>query len=553
MTNPERSLPDEGARNEDANALHSFEELPRKQVTATLVGVMIALFMAALDQTIVGTAMPRIISDLQGFDLYAWTVTAYLLTSTAIVPIAGKIGDLYGRKALLLIGVAVFILASILCGVAQSMLQLIAFRGAQGMGAGLTFSMAFTTIADLFPPARRARVTGLFGAVFGLASILGPAAGGFLTDGPGWRWVFYVNVPIGLVAIGALVFFYPRVRPRHARPVIIDFPGGLALTLVVVPLLLALSWGGHEYAWSSLPILGLLVLSVVMAAVFVLIERRAAEPIIPLSLFKNPIVAVIIAATMLTSAGMYGTLLFIPLFIQAVLGTSATQSGAVLTPMMLSMVVSSIGAGQILARVGKYRYLAIGGVAIATLGMGLLAIMDADVTYPTIVRNVIIIGFGLGVTMPIFPLAVQNAVPHEIVGVASATSQFFRSMGGALGSAVFGALLANRFAPLFHAALPTEVVRAVPAAILRRFENPQALLNPETASSLQNLISVPGPQGQADAQMVMQAIRTALASSIHDVFVVSTAIMIAATIVLLLLRDIPLRQSNRSAARPARG
>lgn len=518
-------------------------------MTLTLVGVMVALFMAALDQTIVGTAMPRIIADLRGFDLYAWTVTAYLIMSTAVVPIFGKLGDLFGRKRFLLAGVALFILASVLCGFAQSMLQLIAFRGLQGIGAGLTFSMAFATIADLFPPARRARINGIFGAVFGLSSVLGPALGGLLTDGIGWRWVFFINVPIGILALLALCWFYPAVRPSKRGPLRIDFLGSATLMLAVIPLLLTLSWGGREHAWTSPTVLGGVAFSLAMTVLFLFVEQRAAEPIIPLTLFRNSVVSVTIAATVLTSAGMYGTLLFVPLYIQAVLGTSATESGAILTPMMLSMVLSSLAAGQVIARIGKYRVLAIAGVGIATVGMGLLAIMGTQASYLVIVRNMIIIGFGLGITMPIFPLAVQNAVPHEIVGVASATSQFFRTLGGALGSAVFGALLSTRFTPSFQSALPMDLLQSIPAAVLRRIQNPQALLNPESAGSLQQAIAsaIPGASGQAVSQQVLSALRAALATSLHDVFLAGAGFMVAATLVLFLLRDIPLRRTNRPA------
>jgi predicted MFS family arabinose efflux permease len=321
--------------------------------------------------------------------------------------------------------------------------------------------------------------------------------------------------------------------------------------LAVVPMLFALSWGGRVHAWSSPIIVGCLSTSAVMTLLFLWVEHRAAEPIIPPALFHHSVVTITIVATVLTSAGMYGTLLFVPLFIQAVLGTGATQSGAVLTPMMVSMVLSSLAAGQLLARVGKYRVLAISGVAVATVGMGLLATMGPQASYGTIVRNMVVIGFGLGVTMPIFPLAVQNAVPYEIVGVASAASQFFRSMGGALGSAVFGALLANRFAPSFQAALPSHILQAIPASALEGIENPQALFNPELAGAIQQAIAIPGAPGRAVAQQVLAAIRAALATSLQDVFVASTCIMIAATLILLLLKDIPLRRSNRTAPRTA--
>lgn len=519
----------------------SFSQLPRPWVIATLAGVMSAMLLAALDQTIVGTAMPRIIADLQGFERYAWVTTAYLLTSTAGVPIFGKLSDLYGRKLFLLGGVAVFLVGSALCGAAQSMTDLVIFRGVQGLGAGCTQAMAFTTIADLFPPARRGRVSGIFGAVFGLASVLGPTAGGFLTDGPGWRWVFLVNLPLGVLSMVILFVWFPNMRRMQTHRPSIDFAGAITLLASVVPLLLALSWGGRDYAWDSPLIVGMLISGGLMGAGFVWIESRAAEPIIPLGLFRQPGVGTTLTAVALTAMGMFGTVLFIPLFIQGVIGTTATQSGAVLTPLMLALIVSSTLTGQRLSRHENGRWLAACGVGLAGAGMLLLSGMRVDTDYLTVVRNMIVIGFGLGITFPVFSLAVQNSVDQRMVGAATSTLQFFRSMGGALGVALFGSLLTNSFGSALRAALPPLIANGLTPEQFARLANPQALMNPAGTSAV--LRGVADPRGPA-GDLYLEAIRQALAFSLHNVFLLSAALQILTVIVLvLLLRDAPPRAS----------
>src|ERR1051326_5823737 len=293
----------------------SYQSLSRRDVVLTVLGLMLALLLAALDQTIVGTAMPRIIADLQGFEHYAWVTTAYLLTSTAVVPISGKLSDMYGRKIFLLASAAGFVLASALCGLSQDMTQLILFRGAQGIAGGVLTSTVFTVVSQIFPPAQRARYQGIFSAVFGLASIVGPLIGGYLTDNLSWRWVFYVNLLIGLIALSVLWLSFPNIRPTgRARQ--IDYLGAITLVLGVVPLLLALSWGGNDYAWNSPVVLGLFFTAAVMLVGFGVVESRTAEPIIPLSLFHNSVVAVSVAAMVCMAMGMFGAILFIPLYFQ---------------------------------------------------------------------------------------------------------------------------------------------------------------------------------------------------------------------------------------------
>src|SRR6202165_3961190 len=355
----------------------SFHALPRRDLILTVGGLMMGLLLAALDQTIVGTAMPRIVAELHGFEHHAWVPTAYLLTSTAVVPISGKLSDLYGRKMFLIGSSGMFVLTSALCGLSQDMTQLIIFRGLQGLAGGVLTSTVFTVISQIFPPAERGRIQGVFSGIFGLASIVGPLLGGYLTDNLSWRWVFYVNLPVGLIAIAVLWFSFPNVRPviRERR---IDFLGAATLVAGVVPLLLALSWGGNDYPWTSPVIVGLFTIATIMLIIFILVERRAPEPIIPLSLFTNSVVTTSVLALTLMAVRMFGTILFIPLFIQGVIGTNATQSGTVLMPMMIVNIVSSIVGGQVISKTGRYKPVGLFGLSVMTIGLFLLRVMGPD-------------------------------------------------------------------------------------------------------------------------------------------------------------------------------
>jgi EmrB/QacA subfamily drug resistance transporter len=539
QTLSKRETPPGAAPSSDTSGYHA---LPRRDLVLTVAGLMAGLFLAALDQTIVGTAMPRVVADLQGFQHYAWVTTAYLLTSTAVVPISGKLSDLYGRKIFLLTSAAGFIVASALCGLSQDMTQLIIFRGLQGLAGGVLTSTVFTVISQIFPPAERGRIQGVFSGMFGLASIVGPLLGGYLTDNLSWRWVFYVNLPVCLVALLVLWFSFPNVRPvlRERR---IDYLGAVTLVAGVVPVLLALSWGGTEYPWSSPFIIGLFAIGLVMLVAFGLIESRAAEPIIPLSLFRNSIVSVSVLALMLMAIGMFGAILFIPLFIQGVIGTSATESGTVMMPMMITMIASSIIGGQIISRTGRYKLVGLFGMSVMVVGMFLLSQMGPDTDYLTVVRNMIVIGVGIGPTMPVFTLAAQNAVKMSQLGVVTSLTQFARSIGSTIGVAVFGSLLINRFAPAFHSALPPQVVSVVPPERLAQFENPQALLNPQAAEAMRNQLAALGPQGAQLFDLLYGAIKQALVASLHDVFLLSAALAALGTLTVLFLKEVPLRKS----------
>ena len=526
----------------------TFEsEVHPRIVFASMAGVVAAMLMGALDGTIVGTAMPRIIAELHGFEHYAAVTTIYMLTATAVVPIIGKLSDLYGRKPFLLAGVLIFVVGSVLCGSAQTMTQLVVFRGIQGVGAGFSQAMAFTTIADLFPPARRGRITGVMGGVFGLASVIGPAIGGFLTDGPGWRWCFYVNIPVGIAALAILYFAFPHiVRERHDEPTI-DWLGAATLVSGVVPLLLALSWAGRDYAWASAEIVGLLSIALVMLTAFVFVEMRAPEAILPPSLFRHRVVWTSAVVSTLVSMALFGTTLFIPLFVQAVIGSSATRSGAVLTPMMFALIFASIASGQLISKLGRYRTIAITGVTVTAFGMLLLSRMDQTTSYSMVVANMMVVGVGLGVTMPIFSLTVQNAVDLSQVGVATSAIQFLRSMGGAIGAAIFGAVLSNRFGGAMERAMPAAAAAALPPDLLAAFKNPQALMNPEVAARLR----AAGPEVTKLLAPMLGAVRQALASSLQDVFLCGAIVVGIGACVATLLIDIPLRTSNRRSAAAA--
>ena len=436
--------------------------LPGRTKAVILAGVMISLFLAALDQTIVATALPYIISDLQGLELLSWVSTSYLLASTAMVPIYGKLSDLYGRRIILLWGILVFLGGSVLCGIAGSMIQLIVYRVIQGIGAAALTSTAFAIPADLFTPAERPRYMGIFGAVFGLSSVLGPYLGGFLTDNWSWRWVFYVNLPVGAVALAFIIFKMPKLASGLRAP--IDWLGTVLLVVGVVPLLLGLTLDKNVHGWTSPLILGLFAVAIVATALFLWVEMRAPSPIISLDLFRNRTFAVTIMASVLNGAAFFGAILFLSLFMVNVLGLSATAAGTALIPLKLSLVASSILSTSLVQRFGRYKPMILVGFAIMILGFFLLSRMTVDITPWGVTWRMIVLGLGIGPALPLLNLALQNAVSFDKVGSATASRQFFQQLGQALGAAIFGvvltttlsAQLATNFKPIM-AQLPPEL------------------------------------------------------------------------------------------------
>ncbi len=532
-----------------AQAVDDFPRLPRRQVLLTMGGVMLALFLASLDQTIVGTAMPRIIADLGGFDRYTWVTTSYLVASTAIVPISGRLSDIYGRKWFYIGGITIFLIGSVLSGLSATMGQLIGYRAIQGLGAGVMMAIAFVSVGDLFPPAERGKYQGVIAAVFGLSSVIGPTLGGFITDTLSWHWVFFVNVPVGVVVIALFVRFFPAIRPTGVSHSI-DYLGVVLLLLSVVPLLMALSWGGVQYEWASPQIIGMLAFAAAMTGLFLLQESRTAEPILPLSIFRNRVVSVSLAVVFLTGFAMFGGIIFIPLFFQGVLGSSATSSGSFLTPMMLGTVFGAAISGQLLSRLGgHYRIQGLAGVGLMAVGTFLVSRMDVQTSYVNAVANIVLLGFGLGMTFPVFTIAVQNAVPYKLMGVATSSTQFFRTIGGTLGLAILGSFMVGRFKDDLAAEIPDAARQALPPGMLDQMaSNPQALVSPQAMDGMQQAFAQMGPQGAELARQVVLGLREALAFAISNVFVVSLLVLALAFIVTLLLKEVPLQRRRRAMA-----
>ncbi|HEY8724708.1 MAG TPA: MDR family MFS transporter [Gaiellaceae bacterium] len=409
------------------------------RILAIYSGLMVTLLLAALDQTIVATALPRIVSDLGGITQYSWVFTAYMLTSTVTVPLYGKLGDVYGRKNLFLFAIVVFLLGSALCGAATDMTQLVIFRALQGIGAGGLFPLSLAVIGNIVPPRDRGRWQGLIGAVFAASSILGPAVGGFIVDNASWRWVFLVNLPVGGIALVVISITMPRRTPQTAHS--IDWLGAGLLAAGVGALLMGLVWGGKNYPWTSSHVVGAIGLAAVLLAAFAFVERRAREPILPFDILRNPIVAGSIACMALAGMAMFGTISYVPLFVQGVIGTSATSSGVVLTPLMLGAVTTSLITGQLISRTGRYRWNVVFGPIVLAIGMFLLWRMDVHTTNAQAARNMVIAGVGVGSMMQVFVISVQNAVSRAHIGSATALTQFSRQMGATIGVTVMGAIV----------------------------------------------------------------------------------------------------------------
>ncbi len=518
--------------------------LSKKRIVLVMAGTMLGMLLAALDQTIVGTALPRIIADFNGLEHYAWVVTAYMLASTVMVPIYGKLSDIYGRRLFFLGGMIVFLAGSALAGMSQNMTQLILFRGLQGLGGGALIPIALVIIGDIFPPSERGKWQGLMTAMFGLSSIVGPSLGGWLTDNWGWRWVFYVNMPVGILALVTAGIALPRITKRRAHS--IDYLGSVLLVAGAIPLLLAFSWAGTQYAWGSVQIIGLIIVAVVVLIAFLLVETKAKEPIITPSLFKNSIFSVSVLSMFLVSVGMFGTIIYLPLFIQGVLGHSATNSGAVLTPMMLGFMVSSFIGGMLMSKTGRYKVLSLSGFAVATVGMFLLSRMTVDATDTLVIRNMVITGLGIGVMMSLFTIIVQNAFPFSRLGEVTSSLQFFRSIGGTIGVALFGSVMTNRFSQAFDANLPQTLREAIPADRIAAVKNPQLLLSPEATAQVRDSFAALGAQGLDLFDQLMTVIRESLGSAITDLFAVGMGIMILGLVTCLFLREIPLRKSHHA-------
>ena len=517
--------------------------LPTRRKAMIMAAVMLAMFLAALDQTIVAVALPKVVADLGGLDLFAWPLTSYLLASTVVFPVVGRLSDMYGRKPFLLIGIVVFLIGSALAGVSGTMSELIGFRAIQGLGAGLIMANAFAVLGDLFSPAERGRWIGLFAAVWALASVVGPLAGGTITDELSWRWVFYINIPIGALAIPFVVWQLPWFRSAIKGRV--DYRGGLLLVAAGVPLMLGLSWAGNQFGWGEYPVLLSFVLAGVFTALFIFVEARMGDDaVLPLVLFRNRVFLVATAVAMIVGVVLFSVAQFIPLFLQGAQGATATNSGLVTLPFAFGIVVGSVVGGQIVSRTGRFRPIALFGAGLLVLGCLLLWTLDLDSSKNLTRAYMTVLGLGLGMVMPMFALAVQNAVPYRFLGVASASNQFFRQIAGTMGVAIFGSVMVTQFASRLSAAFPTGIEELK--------QTPQILLDPDRLDRFRASVEADDP-GTSGA--VVRAAQEALGSSVTDLFLVAGILAAIAVGVILLTPQIRMRTredllGEASATRP---
>ena len=520
-----------------------------------LFAILLGLFLSALDQTIVGTALPRVVTDLKGNELYTWVVTIYLLTSTITGPIYGKLSDQFGRRNLLMIGIGLFLVGSFLSGLSQDMVQLITFRGIQGLGAGAIFPIALAVIGDLFTPQERGKYQGLFGAVFGLSAIIGPALGGFLTDSISWHWVFFVNLPVGALAL-AIIW---RLLPAHQRTGVtrkVDWLGVFVFTLALVPILIGLT-NKQSLDWADPWVGGLIVLGLILVGVFVWVESRAAEPIIPLDLFRNRTYSISMVAAFLASFGFFGAIIFLPRWYQVVNGSTATESGYQLLPLLAGLILGSIVSGQIVSRTGRYKWMTVGAMATLAVALLLMTNLRAGTPAPILYIWQFIAGIGIGPTMAVFTIIVQNAVPWQKLGAATSNLTFFRQIGGTVGLAIAGTV--------FGSTLQTEAPRQVTAELARAgMAQPQIDLIASqfsTGGFRLDDISAVGDMGARILAQIPEQFQALIAPyipaivlGIHDAFSLAIAntmwLSVIATVVavgaVLTLREAPLRSTHHA-------
>jgi len=532
--------------------------LSRRQKFEILGAVMLALFLGALDQTVVSTAMPRILTDLDGSALYTWVITIYLLTSTITVPFYGKLSDLFGRKPLLLIGIGLFLAGSALSGLSQNMEQLIVFRGLQGVGAGALFPISLAVIGDLFSPAERGRYQGLFGAVFGLSFLLGPAVGGLLTDFVSWHWVFYVNLPIGLVSLVVIWRLLPTIRRTDATRTF-DYLGGAIFTVAISFLLVGLtnksgvSATGLANDWSEPTVGGFILVALVLSAIFLVVESRAREPIVPLDLWRDRTYASSIVSTFLVSFGFFGAIIFLPRWFQVVRGESATLSGYLLFPLLIGLIGSSIVSGILVSRTGRYKAIVLTGIATMAVGLVMMTQLDATTEYPALFAWMFVAGVGIGPTLSVFTIIVQNAVPFSKLGVATSNLTFFRQIGGTVGLAIvgtiFGTSLQNRLPGELVASLPPALQPGAQAALgsgATLGVNPNDLTG--VGQSFGEVVAGAVPQLEPFIANLDAGFHQAMSLSIADTFGIGIVTTLVAFGFALFMRELPLRSTTGAGA-----
>ncbi|RPJ99302.1 hypothetical protein BSBH6_04133 [Bacillus subtilis] len=520
----------------------SNEDKQQSKRTLLITGLIIAMFFSALDGTIVGTAMPKIVGDLGGLSMMTWLTTAYLLTSTTIVPIAGKLADLLGRRIVYVSGLIIFMAASALCGMANNMTELIIFRGLQGIGGGIMMPMAMIVIGDLFTGKQRAKFQGVFGAIYGLASVIGPQIGGWIVDSLNWKWVFYINLPVGIIAV---IFIARGLQGRQQTgPINFDIAGIFTMIVGVVSLLLALSFGGKDYAWGSWQILGLFALALIGIVSFIIVESKAKEPILPMYLFKNRTFTFLNLIGFFMSIGMFGAITFVPFFMQGIVGVSASESGTIMTPMMISMIITSIIGGQLVYKIGIKPQIITGMIVMAG-GFLLLTTLDLDTSKLVATSYMAIIGLGMGLVMPILTLALQESFSKEELGVVTSSSQFFRSIGGTFGITMLGAVMNARSGSLLTDKL-VPYLDSLPAQASSFAAQLKGMIDTNPQGLLQSLFSPEAMKQipEAFSTHVLPILKTSLMDSLHSVFYTGLIFIAVGAVFTLFLKPIKLSNKN---------
>ena len=507
-------------------------QLDTRKIVLIMAGLMISILLSGLDSTIVGTAMPRIIGDLQGMDYYTWPFTSYMLWSTIAIGLFGKISDTHGRKPIFLGAIIVFLVGSALCGLSQDMVQLIIFRGVQGIGGGILISIGFAILGDLFPPRQRGKYAGMLSSMFGIASLIGPMLGGLISDNFSWRWVFYVNLPLGLIAILLVLLHLPNFKTTDTSKVI-DYKGAAALTLALVPLILAFSWAGTTFPWLSFQIIGMLTLSIAMFTIFYFIEKNASEPIMPLFIYKHPVMTVSVIAAFFCQAVFFCGMIYVPLFMQGVAGVSATTSGFILSPALIGMSIASVVTGQIISKTGKYKILAITGFVFILAGIFLLYTVRLGILPVQVLCYSALLGIGCGMTFPVFGVVVQNVFPSQQLGLVTSSVLFFRNMGATIGTAIFGSVMLFNINSGF-ASVDTTAIGPQLAGLLR---NPRIISDQDAIGQITSNL----PAGVLAAfNGVLGQARAILANSIDLVFLAAVVMACAALLVIFFLKEVPL-------------